>query len=634
MLRLNRPALHPANAVPILLVRRTLLALTSSASRSRHATTARTPDRVPADEARRDTTCPHAYSRAWRRAMARESREVWARRVARWVTDQRRNPSAMPPNWGATGPSTRSRRSRRRQQRQVRRRRRLIRWRERLHHRVLSARHAARVGWLFLTVDTHTSLPLPPRGHGFSGAIRCSTLVRMFASWVLTSSLVVTMDVAVPVGERVAELGAALDAAKANGSDSRALRELPDFVQVREGAHGAASLLLQAGAGLDAATRAALVEYLGRRNQPRSTALALMWLASDRDARDLAIVKRHLERREQAGSLPIVLYGQVKQAGYPMRWIDVTVHDVALAALGLITGQRFASSEQYRDWVRSHPDIESSYDYWLGFLSDSSPEQRKSKLDGLRARNAELFLKVVLTDIEQHRHFGWAPDDVVAVFASTISPQRALAMVRRWNGWPELADDARALELGRWILQHHARTLGNACDELTALWRHRSTLEIEMRSWLAKAVAECRPAESRSVLVASLDEMPTPQVVAELVRRHLDVEEDRVARTFFGAGESSSLQRAILVELRAMGPRGKQVLARLVLDERLSPDDPFVIAEMVDTALALGAPNEFPLRSEIFGRAKRPASEQQEAAARADHARRACLARVRRWLGG
>ena len=372
--------------------------------------------------------------------------------------------------------------------------------------------------------------------------------------------------------------------------------------------------------------------------------LALLWLASDQNPRDLALVDMLLDSNEAAGQLPSVSFGQAVLVSYPVRWKAFSLGELALVAAERIVGRHFSNVQAYRAWTAEQGQLTDSFVYWETFLRTSRGERAKKRLTGLMAKNPKLFARVLLArrggadDL-----YGLEEDRVLEFLRRQIGPNGLLALLHGRQAWPEFAQPERFAVFAAWVLPRWKRLMGAKKNkELLSLWAKQ---KFEGAAWvrrdLALAAARAHPSKSLDLLKAVLAEEPTPRmgpVLAELARLHLKESRELIGTWFLREPDMATEDNRVdvLAALKNGGEVDAEALAAWVLDPRFRTDSPRVVAGLAKAleGLGLGAlpACASPMAPRTLKNQAREMFERSEKAAAA--ARHKCLLAVKTRLSG
>lgn len=389
---------------------------------------------------------------------------------------------------------------------------------------------------------------------------------------------------------------------------------------------------------------------IDRAEDAPARALALRWLAQAVDARDIDRMARHIDSTEPAGRFPAAAIGQIAQPCYPLRWESLTVGQVSLAAIEVITGAALSDPAAFRAWRRDNPDPMRSLAYWERILGRQRPSP-PPLLARLIATDADLYAKVLLM-APGDDPYGAGEDEIVRAARAIIGPVSLLRLLGQEEAWPEMASsDERLARLALTVLPR-AEAIFDASNgpALLRLWERgalrkypaaRASLAVAVSRRQAKAADRCR------TLTAAVDELNRgdPRLMEEIARACAVPEEAALRAWFYGprapknSSEANEEAVAILKGLRSLGSAARPLLKALVKADQPIAEDPAATEALIDTAIAAGCPDPFAqrggIRAPMFkdmsagedGGARRKAAEEKALAARRD-----CVGRVLAWL--
>lgn len=369
---------------------------------------------------------------------------------------------------------------------------------------------------------------------------------------------------------------------------------------------------------------------------PRVTALAMLWLCGLRELEDGRRFEAFLGREASAGRLPSIHLGQAVEPEYPVTWLPMRLADVALAALGRIAGRPFPEEEAYRAWKEANPDPEDTLSYWEGTLRGTDESARRARLGALRKRRPDLFVRIGTMA------YLAVEDSELLAAVQGMGADRLLRLLRAEDRWPEFDDGERfGLFCARVLDRAERLFTGPDRAHVRSIWQDPDLrVNRVARKAVVLAMARLFPGERRSILRAAIEEAESARagsagLVAELARHHLDEEAEFLISRFVAG--SQDVQVALLGEVRAAGPRALPALRAMVLRNDLPPMGPHAAGALVAAGVALGAPDRFPLREDLFPllskAARRDPQQGVSAPERERAAVRDCLERVRDWLG-
>jgi hypothetical protein len=137
-------------------------------------------------------------------------------------------------------------------------------------------------------------------------------------------------------------------------------------------------------------------------------------------------------------------------------WIEQTLGQVSLWAIGSVLYRDFADAAAYRAWRTAQgDDLLQSYDYWKTRLERTWDEQRTAELESLRAANPEMYFRVVATG-----HADWAePAALIETARDKVGRTMLMSIVRGQPSWPELSRSAQRDDVSAWMF-----TTGTICS--------------------------------------------------------------------------------------------------------------------------------------------------------------------------
>ncbi|MBW2277503.1 MAG: hypothetical protein JRF63_08430, partial [Deltaproteobacteria bacterium] len=220
-------------------------------------------------------------------------------------------------------------------------------------------------------------------------------------------------------------------------------------------------------------------------------------------------------------------------------------------------------------------------------------------------------------------------------------------LLGRRERWPEFKEPSRFGWFASWVFDHF-EAITEPADKgmLFDLWEAWPCPDENwVRRNLALAIARTHPDKREEILLAVLEERPTPwmaDVFSELLKDGLGDHLDAIDPWFFvDDSMSDDENRAAIIKTLAIGPTGKADLKRLVHDKRFSTDSPQVIQALIEAARELGKEIECGESLMVVGTGKilehakhTPREITPEDEQRAKDARVACLERIKRWLRG
>jgi hypothetical protein len=377
---------------------------------------------------------------------------------------------------------------------------------------------------------------------------------------------------------------------------------------------------------------------------PRQKALAALCASATIDLRDVPAIAALLSENGAsengaAGAFPGVLVSQAMQACYSVTWSRPTLQEVALQSLGRITGQRFATPDEFRAWHRARGALESSFDFWEGALEHAPYDRRPELLASLRGRDALLYLRVVLMANDSAVH-GVDPASTAAALRNDLGVPRLVRLLLREESFPEFTRDDRVALFVKRTADLADKTADPALAEgLLRLWEMETPRRADhAESSLALAASRLHPQQSRRILTATLRRLGSTwgPALQELAKLHPD-EEAALLKDWFTsprAGAEQEIRVAILTGLRARGAASVATARALILAPLFDTDNPAVLGALLDILLDADPRAAFPCRSHLWGGPLKnmPEPEVAARAKRAAEARRDCLARAKTWL--
>lgn len=375
--------------------------------------------------------------------------------------------------------------------------------------------------------------------------------------------------------------------------------------------------------------------------RPRLQAVAMLWLASRQDLASLPVLEPFLDSTEPAGKFPQILPTQAATRDFDhVTWIEQSLGQVALWAIGDVLYRDFSDVATYRAWRTAEGDLTRSYDYWKTRLERTWDEQRGVDLEALRATNPELYFRVVVIG-----HADWVdPAVLVETARDKVGRTHLMSIVRGAPAWPEMHGSAHD-QVSAWLFDHWHDLFGDEQSQvLLELWMTMAYNDAGsdwVRARLAIATGNAYPERRREILVELLDRPPGKRIadaVAELARHHFKQERARLARLFFAPEEpdpSAVDNRLAVIEvLAADDKRGRASLKSLLIDRRFRTDDRRVIAAIAKAVTSWGAvlPAECEDKQQLAPNPRKgeaiPDSELEKAKAR----RAACVSGAIGWL--
>lgn len=376
----------------------------------------------------------------------------------------------------------------------------------------------------------------------------------------------------------------------------------------------------------------------------RQKALAALCASSTIDLRDVPAIAALLaedgaSENGGAGAFPAVHVSQAAQLCYGISWSRLSLREVALQSLGRITGQRFATPDEFQTWHRARGSLESSFDYWEGALENAPYDRRPALLASLRERDALLYLRVVLM-ANDNAVQGIDPASTAAALRKDLGVPRLVRVLLREESFPELTRKERYALL----VKRTADLADKVADPALAagllrLWETEAPPRADSaESSLALATSRLHPQQSRRILTATLRRLgstwgPTLQ---ELAKLHADDEATLLKDWFTSprAGAEQEIRAAILTGLRARGTTSVAAVRALILTPGFATDNPAVVGALVDIVLDADPQASFPCRRDLWGGPLKnmPKPEVEMRARQAAEARRDCLTRATTWL--
>ena len=378
----------------------------------------------------------------------------------------------------------------------------------------------------------------------------------------------------------------------------------------------------------------------------RVKALAALCTSATVDLRDVPPIAALLSAESaegDAGALPRVHVSQAFQRCYSISWRRRKLRDVALQSLGRITGQRFASPDEFHAWHRARGSLESSFEYWEGALDQAPFDRRPALLASLRGQGALLYLRVVLMakfgaihDID--------PAGTATALGQEIGAARLVRLLLREESFPEFTSNERY----SLFVKRTADLADKVADPALAagllqLWEKEGAARADSaESSLALAASRLHPQQSRRILTTTLRRLGSTwgPALEELAKRHA-ADEAALLRDWFtsprtaaDAGAEREIRAAILEGFRARGAASIPAVRALILAPGFDTDSPVVIEKLMDILSDVDPQAAYPCRNHLSGGPlKNMAKADVEARARgAAEARRDCLARARTWL--
>ena len=340
-----------------------------------------------------------------------------------------------------------------------------------------------------------------------------------------------------------------------------------------------------------------------------------------------------------AGAFPSVQLSQAVQPCYGITWSRLSLREVALQSLGRITGQRFATPDEFHAWHRARGSLESSFDYWEGALENAPYDRRPALLASLRERDALLYLRVVLM-ANDNAVQGIDPASTAAALRNDLGVPRLVRLLLREESFPELTRKERyAL-----FVKRTADVADKVADPALAagllrLWETEAPPRADSaESSLALSTSRLHPQQSRRILTTTLRRLGSTwgPALQELAKLHSDDEATLLKDWFTSprAGAEQEIRVAILTGLRARGTTSVATVRALILAPGFATDNPAVVGALVDIVLDADPRASFPCRRNLWGGPLKnmPRPDVEARARRAAEARRGCLARATTWL--
>ncbi|MFO0572051.1 MAG: hypothetical protein U0263_40890 [Polyangiaceae bacterium] len=385
----------------------------------------------------------------------------------------------------------------------------------------------------------------------------------------------------------------------------------------------------------DAAAAPALRAILDAPASPAVHAVAALWLSRALDVDDIPRLARCMDATEPAGVFPTVMVGQAAQRCYPVGWSEQTLGRVCVDAIGRITAREFASASEARAWMSTHPSPLDSFEYWQKVVGVSRPAPNEL-LARLLRHSPELYFRVAALEPDVLDRASWATFERVA--REQIGGDRIIALLKKQQGWPELAPPDQFARFASTVLSH-AREIFNSthAPALLELWQGRGCCtEDWVRAELAVAVSRLEPDQGRQVLLDTLAELQHSQaaVLEELARSHATEESATLERWFYGdaakrAGNQDELATAIV-----RGLEGRANL-RLVLKKKTpSAEARELVEQVIAKAASAGFPAPETCRGYLGPRAGKGSSAEawKNASREATALRAKCLKGALQWI--
>jgi hypothetical protein len=421
-------------------------------------------------------------------------------------------------------------------------------------------------------------------------------------------------------------LDAALTGLEDSCEDSCCLAQVPPWIT---SGHGAPDTAL-----LEACRRA-----LSTPASPRTKALAALCASATIDLRDVPPIAALLSVEGDAGALPEVRISQAAQLCYPVSWSRRSLREVALRSLDRITGQRFASADDFHAWHRARGSLEGSFEYWEGALDNAPYDRRPALLASLRGRDILLYLRVVLMAVDGAVH-GVDPAATAATLRDTLGVARLVRLLHREESFPEFTRKERY----SLFVKRTAELADEVADPALAagllrLWEMEGDKRTDSAEGaLALAASRLHPPESRRILGTTLRRLRSTwgPVLEEIARRHAD-DDAALLNDWFTrarADEEKEVRVAILTGLRTRGAASIAAVRAMILAPGFDSDNAAVIEALMDILSDADPRAVYPCRRQLWGiPGKGMLKEEAEARAKqAAQARRDCLAHAKTWL--
>jgi hypothetical protein len=389
-------------------------------------------------------------------------------------------------------------------------------------------------------------------------------------------------------------LATALQKAPSRCEEVCCFRQLPEWAP------------LQVAPGEHAATLRGLIKAPG--TAPIQRALALRWLAAERDVAELELIESRLGDATEAWRVPrwraiqrVVPCPQVDT------WTSRTVGQVALEAAGAIVGQQRRTVAEYRAWRKLHPDVRDALSYWQQrFPPLARGKGCEAALEALAGRDIRLLLRLVLALHQRYpdpRPTCPRPAQLRPLLAARLQGGGLLTLLSEPARWKADADPAYAgqtnwVSLVSWALTH-ASALFTAA-EVDALLKLRALPQLAasdtLHGLLVAAVAGLAPDRARALLKQAAPglKQPPPAFVRAFART---LPSDRRVQAWLrswsaGTCRPDPVARAALEGLAAAGAPGKAAIVRFLRRTKGAPwrQRPDLVRALADAAVKLGAP--------------------------------------------
>lgn len=167
-----------------------------------------------------------------------------------------------------------------------------------------------------------------------------------------------------------------------------------------------------------------------------TSTIALRIASHSESATDVSWVTRYVDDERAGVSLPSARPSQLASQCYPVTWSPSTPSGEALRILGRRYGQTFANPQGYRAWAAANPDPEASFAVWNARLDRRQPPQPEL-VAALRAKSAQLFVRVMAYRCNGDDSCGVAPAELAQALKATLGPTRALAWLDGSEKLPE-----------------------------------------------------------------------------------------------------------------------------------------------------------------------------------------------------
>lgn len=314
------------------------------------------------------------------------------------------------------------------------------------------------------------------------------------------------------------------------------------------------------------AARSALAEA----SDPRSSTIGLRVVGRAADAADAPLFARYVGDERAGGSLPAVRPVQQVSRCYPVTWSPSSPSKEALHALGTLYGATFETPEKYRAWAAANPDPEASFAVWNARFDRRQPPPPEL-VAALRAKSAQLFVRVMAYRCNGDDRCGVAPADLAQALKATLGTTRAL-------GWLDGSEKLPDAEVGR----AYANVLRsgevlfsrNEVPALARVWSGGLLAAAREQGMLAVLLSRLDPADAKKywrkeLLHVASEASPegVPVVLEEAARRDAVGMEPELRSWLVSTGnatEDDERAGALFAGLAAAEPRSAVVFARLV----------------------------------------------------------------------